>query len=136
MAAADAPPNSRAETREGTIRCVANSGGNEDDDSFRFLEIFKFDILMRAYIIHLRRDDLSASLPRAKLSSSPQTLTSRLVAKKPESAMPVSRNRFGVHRDLLFGFNMCLTTGNTAAGIAPRDAAVGGEWGGFDVAGG
>lgn len=33
MAAADAPPNSKAEIREGRTRYDANSGGNEDADS-------------------------------------------------------------------------------------------------------
>lgn len=37
MAAAEAPPNSNAERREGRTRCVANSGGNDVADSLRFL---------------------------------------------------------------------------------------------------
>ena len=37
MAAAEAPPNSSAERREGRTRCVANSGGKDVADSLRFL---------------------------------------------------------------------------------------------------
>ena len=35
--AADAPPNSSAEIKEGRTRCEANSGGKEEADSLRVL---------------------------------------------------------------------------------------------------
>jgi hypothetical protein len=37
IAAAEAPPNSNAERREGRTRYVANSGGKDVADSLRFL---------------------------------------------------------------------------------------------------
>lgn len=73
----------------------------------------------------------SDSLPRLKLSKPAQTLTSRLVAKKPDpspavSAIPSSRKFFGVNRALRFGFSNFLYAGKTDVGIDPRDAGVGG----------
>jgi hypothetical protein len=37
MVAAEAPPNSSAETRHGRMRYEANSGGNEEAESFSVL---------------------------------------------------------------------------------------------------
>jgi hypothetical protein len=37
IVAADAPPNSSAETSEGRTRCEANSGGKEEADSVSVL---------------------------------------------------------------------------------------------------
>lgn len=78
----------------------------------------------------------SDSLAKAKLSSPEHTLTSRLPAKKPESAIPISRKFFGVNRPLGLGFNNFLYKGNMAFGMFPRAAAVGGGCGGVAVDGG
>lgn len=39
ITAADAPPNSRAETRDGSIRYDANSGGKDAAESFKVLTL-------------------------------------------------------------------------------------------------
>lgn len=78
----------------------------------------------------------SASFARAKLSSPPQTLTNLLEEKKPPSAIPTSRKPLDVSRVDGFGFRSFLKTLNTDTGIAPREFAVGGVWGGWNVAGG
>ena len=83
----------------------------------------------------------SDSLARLKLSSPAQTLTRRLVAKKPEPSpavcdMPSSRKCAGDNRAFGFGFSSFLYAGKIDSGIAPREAAVGGGCGGCAVAGG
>ncbi len=70
---------------------------------------------------YLSNVDFSASLLRAKLSRPKQTLTSRLVAKKPVSAIPMSRKCFGVMRALGLGFRSFLKCGNKDVGIEPLD---------------
>lgn len=85
---------------------------------------------------HRSREDLSASLPTAKLSNPLHTLTSLLFAKNPLSAMPTSRNPLAVNRPLGFGLRSFLNRGKTAAGIFPREEAAGGGCGGVAVGGG
>ena len=78
----------------------------------------------------------SFSLPNAKLSRPEQTLTRRLLAKKPVSAIPISRNPLAFKRPFGLGFNSLLKEGKIELGIAPRDEALGGECGGSAVGGG
>lgn len=73
---------------------------------------------------------LSASVPNSKLSNPRQTWISRLVAKKPVSAIPFSRKSFAVNRALGLGLSSFLKNGNTDDGIEPREEGDGGECGG------
>ena len=79
---------------------------------------------------------LSFSLPSAKPSKPEQTLTRRLLVKKPVSASPISRKPFAFRRPFGLGFNNLLKGGKIELGIAPRDEALGGGWGGSAVGGG
>ena len=78
---------------------------------------------------------LSLSLPSAKLSKPEQTLTRRLLVKKPVSATPISRKPLAFKRSFGLGFNNFLKEGKTVLGIAPRDEALGGGCGGSAVGG-
>lgn len=74
MVAAEAPPNSSAETKEGTTRSDVNSLGNDGADSLSVLtgniEDVAFPFLVGT---HRRSAFLSASVPNAKLSNPRQT---------------------------------------------------------------
>jgi hypothetical protein len=83
----------------------------------------------------LRRVFFSASLAIEKLSNPEQTLTNLFAAKKPVSVMPKSRNPLGLSRFFGLGLRSLLYALNTEAGIEPREAAVGGGWGGWEVSG-
>lgn len=136
--AAEAPPYSRADTREGNTRFDVNSGGKDAADSLRVLDSpqDQFPGFGPSTVDpHRRRVFFSASLLSAKLSSPAQTLTSLFVAKNPVSAMPISRKLFADSRALGFGLRSFLNEGNTEVGIDPRDAGVGGGCGGCAVGG-
>lgn len=138
IVAAEAPPYSRADTREGNTRFDVNSGGKDAADSLRVLEGPKGQSLgfsLSPVDAHRRRVFFSASLLSAKLSSPAQTLTSLFVAKTPVSAMPISRKLFADNRALGFGLRSFLNEGNMEVGIDPRDAGVGGGCGGCAVGG-
>ena len=129
IVAAEAPPYSSAVVREGRMRKEANSGGNEEADSFNVLHPWSMNRLFeRQDIVSTCRRSVafSASLPKLKLSRPAHTFTNRLPEKNPEpspavSAMPMSRNVFGVMRPFGFGLRSFLKHGNTEGGIKPRD---------------
>lgn len=129
IVAAEAPPNSSAVTREGRMRKEANSGGNEEADSFSVLHLLSMNRLFAPHhMVSTYRISVtfSASLPKLKLSRPAHTFTNRLLKKNAEpspavSAMPVSRNVFGVMRPFGFGLRSFLKEGNTERGIEPRD---------------
>lgn len=143
MAGADAPPNCRADTSEGSTLYDTNSDGNDDDDSFSDLQRARSSQRREAKgdTTYLSSEAFSASLPRLKLSKPPHTFTRRLFAKKPElspvtSAIPSSRKFLGVRRALGFGLSSRLKQPNNDWGMPPREAAVGRGCGGCAVAGG
>lgn len=129
IVAAEAPPYSSAVTREGRMRKEANSGGNEEVDSASVLHSWSMSRLLAPPDIvsaYRRSVTFSASLPKLKLSSPAHTFTNRLPEKNPEpslavSAIPVSKNVFGVMRPFGFGLRSFLKHGNTDGGIEPRD---------------
>lgn len=84
---------------------------------------------------HLRRKFFSASLAIEKLSNPEQTLTNLFAAKNPVSTIPRSRKPLGLSRFFGLGLRSLLYALNMDAGIEPRDAAVGGGWGGREVSG-
>lgn len=129
MLAAEAPPNSKAEIKDGKTLWVANSGGKELADSLRVLD-FQMPVsnkqLRRKEGVYLNKLLFSESLAKAKLSSPEQTFTSRLFDKKPDSTMPVSRKPLASKRDLGLGFSSFLKIGNTPVGMEPLEFAAGG----------
>ena len=125
--AAEAPPNSNADTRDGRIRNAANSGGNDEAESFSMLDTDKLVAHLKFWdFAYRRRATLSASLFKPKLSRPPHTFTKRLLEKKPEpspavSAIPRSKKVLRGNRDFGLGWSNFLNEGNTDGGIDPRD---------------
>lgn len=142
MLAAEAPPNSNADTRDGRIRNAANSGGNDEAESFSMLDTGKLVAHLEFWdLTYRRRATFSASLFKLKLSRPPHTLTKRLLEKKPEpspavSVIPRSKKVLGGVRDFGLGWSNFLNDGNTDCGIDPRDEGCGGGWGACTVGGG
>ena len=54
-------------------------------------------------------------------------MTSRLLEKNPDSAIPISRNALALKRPFGLGFKSFLNVGKIVAGMAPREEAGGGE---------
>jgi hypothetical protein len=66
----EAPPCSRAETREGSTRYVANSGGNEFADSFMVLRNEKTGVGFSSAVSELSQNLLTVRMMPSQIHSS------------------------------------------------------------------
>ena len=127
IVAAEAPLYSSAVTKDGRIRNDANSGGNEEADSFRVSHALVTGLVLCTTRYHSpKKCDLFCFAAQAKVVEAGADFYQSIPRK--EAGTFASRlchtgvqECFGVMRPLGFGLRSFLNERKTDAGIEPRD---------------